>query len=396
MKILHISASDNGGAGIAAVRLHKAMLGNGFDSKMLCLRVTRTKDISIIKYSDSVIRKFLRASRLSFNHYIQNEKILKSKGGENELFSFINSDYYIQDHPLVREADIINLHYINGFIDYRTFFKNAKKPIFWTMHDMNPFQGGHHIYKDLLRINQLLEDVDLLLKQEKKRIYEGCQNLNIIALNDWVLNKSLNSDLFENKKHYVIPNTLNTLAFIPSDKIYWRNKYSLPHDKIILLFISTELDNFYKGGDLIREVTYKLKDQNVILCQVGKGGLTNKNIITLEYISDESALAGLYSAVDATIIASRGENLPNIMLESMSCGRPVISTPVGGCINIIRDFENGILAKEISAQALFEAIMLFVENKSLFKEKAIRNFALQTFSPDIIVRKYIDAYSDAK
>ena len=41
MKILQVSMSDSGGAGIAAVRLHLALLDKGVDCKLLTLKKTR-------------------------------------------------------------------------------------------------------------------------------------------------------------------------------------------------------------------------------------------------------------------------------------------------------------------------------------------------------------------
>ena len=98
MKVIHISKSDTGGAGIAAHRLNKAMLEYGIESKLLCLINSKKKDKTVIKYYDSFFHKLLRASQLPFNNYIQNQKTLKKLGGSYEAFSFINTDYFIHNH----------------------------------------------------------------------------------------------------------------------------------------------------------------------------------------------------------------------------------------------------------------------------------------------------------
>ena len=61
-----------------------------------------------------------------------------------ELFSFPNSVWDITLHPKFKEADIIHLHWISGFVDYAKFFDKCDKPIFWTFHDFEPFSGGFH------------------------------------------------------------------------------------------------------------------------------------------------------------------------------------------------------------------------------------------------------------
>ena len=44
------------------------------------------------------------------------------------------------------ESEVLNLHWVAGFIDYRGFFRQVPPGlrIVWTMHDMNPFTGGCH------------------------------------------------------------------------------------------------------------------------------------------------------------------------------------------------------------------------------------------------------------
>jgi glycosyltransferase involved in cell wall biosynthesis len=61
-----------------------------------------------------------------------------------EQFSHPFSRYRIEQHPWVREADVINLHWVSCFLDYARFFATVEKPIVWTLHDQNPYLGGFH------------------------------------------------------------------------------------------------------------------------------------------------------------------------------------------------------------------------------------------------------------
>ncbi|HZI89934.1 MAG TPA: glycosyltransferase, partial [Candidatus Polarisedimenticolia bacterium] len=62
-----------------------------------------------------------------------------------------------------------------------------------------------------------------------------------------------------------------------------------------------------------------------------------------------------YSAADLSCLFSRREGWPNVVLESMACGTPVIATPVGGVPEIITEGRNGMLA-EGDDVALAEAL----------------------------------------
>ena len=88
----------------------------------------------------------------------------------------------MEDHPIVRSADIINLHWVAGFIDYATFFKRLSgKRIFWTVHDMNPFLGGFHYDLEYKRTNES----DLLFEEKiqdlKLKLY-GDKLIHVVYL----------------------------------------------------------------------------------------------------------------------------------------------------------------------------------------------------------------------
>ena len=53
MKVIHFSAMDNNGAGIAAVRYHKLMQEMGIDSILYVKNKTNKKDKSIVELSTS-------------------------------------------------------------------------------------------------------------------------------------------------------------------------------------------------------------------------------------------------------------------------------------------------------------------------------------------------------
>jgi len=71
------------------------------------------------------------------------------------------------------------------------------------------------------------------------------------------------------------------------------------------------------------------------------------------------------------IIPSHTEGLPNIMLEAMACGIPILATVVGTIPEIIKDGETGFILKDTSPEAIAEDIKRALGNPNL--DKIARN-----------------------
>ncbi|PCI70325.1 MAG: glycosyl transferase family 1 [Piscirickettsiaceae bacterium] len=79
-------------------------------------------------------------------------------------------------------------------------------------------------------------------------------------------------------------------------------------------------------------------------------------------------LAELYNQADALILASSREGMPNVLLEAMACGTPVIATNVGGAEEVITDKVAGILLNERSIDEIVKAIKTLLLNRLAAKK----------------------------
>jgi teichuronic acid biosynthesis glycosyltransferase TuaC len=89
----------------------------------------------------------------------------------------------------------------------------------------------------------------------------------------------------------------------------------------------------------------------------------------------QEQLRGYYAGADALVLASSREGWPNVLLEAMACGTPVIATDVGGVSEIVTAPEAGIVLDDRSAAGLARGV------RRVFGEypdrKATRAFAEQ-------------------
>jgi glycosyltransferase involved in cell wall biosynthesis len=69
-----------------------------------------------------------------------------------------------------------------------------------------------------------------------------------------------------------------------------------------------------------------------------------------------SELAEFYAAVDILVLASSHEGWPNVLLEAMACGTPVVASSVDGTPEVVTDAVAGLLVGERSGPAFAAAI----------------------------------------
>lgn len=397
-KILTINTSDSGGAGIAATRLHFGLKKNGIQGLFLCLNLRYGNDSELHKFRPTPLNfKQRQLRRFGFFNTQQekNKSLLKGKEKKYEIFSFPLSGFDISAYQLVKEADLIHLHWVANFLDWPSFFSKIDKPVVWTLHDMNPFQGGFHYHEDVIRNEAEFGTLEKRLREIKKKSLEGIQNLTIVTPTRWLMEESSKSEILGRFPHYHFNNGLDPKIFKPYPREVARDVFQLPKGKKILLFVSDNTSNRRKGLDLLLGALSQIKIESLLVVAIGykpQEVNSNNQIQYLGRISDERLMALAYAASDAFVIPSREDNLPNTMLEALSCGIPVIGTPVGGIKEVIRTGFNGILAEEISSPALASAIERFFDGSFSFSSSEIRDNAVEKFNIEHIANQYIDLY----
>lgn len=103
-----------------------------------------------------------------------------------------------------------------------------------------------------------------------------------------------------------------------------------------------------------------------------------------------------YAESHVAILPSYREGLPKSLLEAASIGRPIITTDVPGCREVVQDGVTGILVPLKDVTALKEAILLMIENAPLRQQygDAGRKRVEQKFSDTFIHAQTLRIYED--
>lgn len=78
------------------------------------------------------------------------------------------------------------------------------------------------------------------------------------------------------------------------------------------------------------------------------------------YLGEQKNPRAYIKISDAFCMSSAWEGMPITIIESFSVGCPAIVTPVGGCVNMVKDGVNGLIASETSEDAYYNALKRYI------------------------------------
>ena len=118
-----------------------------------------------------------------------------------------------------------------------------------------------------------------------------------------------------------------------------------------------------------------------------------ENIVKFEgWVSGDKKI-DLLNWCDVYILPSFNEGLPISILEAMSYSHPIISTPVGGILEVLHDGENGIVVNPGNVNEIYNSLLFFVNNRNLIKLQGETSEKLvQPFFPESVFMKLKSIY----
>ena len=294
-----------------------------------------------------------------------------------------------------RKPQVIHAHNLfGGFFDIRQLPRiSMQLPFVMTLHDMWAFTGHCSHPLDCTRWQDACGECPYLglppsLEKDgtafnlatKKRVY-SLSSLHVATPSQWLMDKARSSVLAPGmQSSKVIPNGVDQDAFQPGSKQEARESLGLPQDASVLLFVAAgDRTNPWKDYDTLETAAQilasKLPSRKLLLLVPGASAGTDalEGVAThpVSWTDDKSVLAKYYQAADIYLHAAHAENFPNVILEALSCGLPVIGTNTGGIPEQIQDGHTGFIVPQSDPQAMAEKA-----HALLAKPGRLSNFSL--------------------
>jgi glycosyltransferase involved in cell wall biosynthesis len=396
LHIVLLSYHDsNGGAGIAAGRLQVALENAGHQVDYIVREKASSSNAT--KFGNGLISwiKFI-AERLYFLRFEKDKSI-------RFLFNPGVFGSNISKHPLIQQADIVHLHWVNfGFlsVDDIASLTRLNKPIFWTLHDMWAFTGGCHHSGDCDHFQQSCGDCKFVKNPNPndfshrmwgaKKEGFASKNLHIITCSDWLGNRAKQSSILRDHDIQTIPNAIDTEFFSPT-----ANSLGLDSSKKYILFVAMRVNAPAKGFHLLKEALQFIDSATTELLIVGGEMAEDLPLRSHSFgqVSNPAKMRDIYAAADVFVTPSLEENLPNTIMEAMACGTACVGFQVGGIPEMIEHQKTGYVAKAFDPADLAKGINWCLESTTAGKKS--RERAVNLYNQKIVAQQHLAYYAKA-
>lgn len=414
MKIVHLGVSDGGnGAAIASYRLHRGLLQLGHDSSML-VRWKNTSDPTVTTFKPprdlaSRVRRRLRSMLITGSHACYRN----SRPAGYEFYSDDRTPHGCDVLAQIPSCDVINIHSMAGFLDYRAFFAAVPQhtAVVRTLRDMSFFTGGCHLDAGCGKYTEQCgacpqlgsrktQDLSRRIWKRKYAALSGIKpgRLTLVALSRWIANEAKRSSLLEKFPVTVIPNGLDVEDFRPIDKELAREIFRIPREARVVLFVAEPITRRNKGFAMLTQALDGLdKMTSILLISMGSGKPpveVNVPYLNLGHVRDDRLCALVYGAADVFVIPSIQETFGNTVLEATACGTPVVGFAVGGIPDMVRHGVTGLLVPPQDVAALRAAIWELLQDPVRRAKMAAscRDIAAKEYSLEVQAKRYIEVY----
>lgn len=316
----------------------------------------------------------------------------KAEGGIQPIDNLINLWRFLMSHrkglKMIRQArrreNVIHVHVLTRLGAVAWFNKIINRVPYVITEHWTRYLATEDSYSGALR------------KWFTQKVVKNASAVMPVTANlrDAMITRKLNND-----NYIIIPNVVDTDRFLPAEKANDREKKRIVH-------LSCFTDNHKNISGILRVVKRLSEIRSDFECiLIGDG----EDMDMLQDLSKDLGLFGTFihfvglkeddelvktmNDADFMIMFSNRENLPVVILESYSCGVPVISTRVGGIHEHLND-DLGKLVEPKNEDEFFNTINNTLDTLDIYCQEKIRAYAIDHFSQEVIGESLFGVYKD--
>lgn len=302
--------------------------------------------------------------------------------------------------------DIINIHSFNEWTRPGLARGTAASelaeiaPIVWTLHDLWPLTGVRG-FTGAQELSKRAVGCGAKTKEGKKLLALG-DRLTWVGPSQWMAEMARHGYGKSNRVAH-IPYGIDTDELKPTDKRAARRECNLPENAVIITLVAHFLHSTLKGAEILVGAAARLPP-DVLVLLVGDPGpdrtrYQRENVRLLGSISDSRLLRAVYAASDMIAVPSHEDNLPNVLLEAMAIGVPVIGANVGGIPDVIQHGSNGWIVPTNDQEQWVVALRGAISGVKLDSERwraRARELAVKSYALSIQANRYREMFKQVR
>jgi glycosyltransferase involved in cell wall biosynthesis len=381
LKIAHLVTSPAGGAGTAALRLNAALLSEGHDSKVISVERRHVRDVDGFRQQHSSILKKISSSTLTWAQmaFIQ-------KGTDPVTPASLGLLDWTD--PTISEAEVLHLHAFYNLVlieDFLNLYPDKAK--FVTFHDERFYTGGCHqshgcklLHSGCNSCPQVTVFGKGLVQRTRKRIIaitSDHPSTVFICPSEWIRKRAIEAlPEIEEGRFRKVFNPIPSAPIFPDT--------STSNSVITFGFVAQNLDNPIKNLKLLLNAFLRIdreRPNEYKLKLVGNSNVDysafSPQITQFEANSNEE-LQSLLQEIDALVVPSTHDNLPNVLGEALMCGVSLIGSDVGGIPEVLKEFDQKVFESGNENQ-LYDSLIDFKKaDRSKIRAKAEEIFGFRS------------------
>ncbi len=391
---------DSGGAAVAASRLADRLVRDGFRVTRIVHSESSKPQLweTVALDQDRTVSRLLRLLPERFRLVVRRNLVSRR----------------LQQVLAELRPDVINVHNIHGALSAGWGLGlievcAEKAPVVWTLHDMWSFTGRcayswqcelflsgcdqtcptHNEYPALAP--------EMIGADWRRRValLDRCREIVAAAPSRWLQTEAVRG-LWPVERVVRIPYGLPLDRYQPINRMVARTALGLKTSKPVLLVCAADWTERRKGGQILERALQRLPPQSVCLLTLGNGRIEvqGQDAHALGFVEHERMRVLAYSAADLFVHPAQVDNLPNVVLEAIARGTPVVGLPIGGVPDMVVPGTTGWLAAGADGGALASAITAALADRvnwGRFRQSC-RTFAEERYDERLQAKRYVDLF----